>query len=126
MVSDLIENVSAELSKIVKVIEEMLRNSDEQNVVADNTAHSFEEIAVKAEAVYQEADKLNRLVEGLSAANEEVIKQIETISAATEEVTAHSSETLDTTQKNTDITHEVEQIVETLSNLAKELTLAES
>ncbi len=125
-ITDLIENVSAELSKIVKVIEEMLRNSDEQNVVADNTAHSFEEIAVKAEAVYQEADKLNRLVEGLSAANEEVIKQIETISAATEEVTAHSSETLDTTQKNTDITHEVEQIVETLSNLAKELTLAES
>lgn len=125
-ITDLIENLSAELSKIVKVIEEMLRNSDEQNVVADNTAHSFEEIAVKAEAVYQEADKLNRLVEGLSAANEEVIKQIETISAATEEVTAHSSETLDTTQKNTDITHEVEQIVETLSNLAKELTLAES
>ncbi len=121
-ITELIGNVSAELSKMVNVIGDMLHNSEEQNKVANSTAHSFEEIAVKAETVYNEADKLNEMVTGLSAANEQVINGIETISAATEEVTAHSSETLETTEKNSSITEEVDKIVEELSSLAKELT----
>ena len=125
-ITALIGNVSDELSNMVEVIGDLLCNANEQNAVANRTAHSFEEIAVKAEAVYREADKLNRLVSGLSEANEQVIRGIETISAATEEVTAHSCETLETSERNSSIAGEVEEIVEALSNLASELSAVES
>ncbi|MGN0436773.1 MAG: methyl-accepting chemotaxis protein, partial [Wujia sp.] len=125
-ITELIDIVSSELANMVNLIEDMLHNSDEQNKVANNTAHSFEEIAVKAETVYYEVERLNELVTGLTAANEQVIRGIETISAATEEVTAHSSETLETSERNSSITEEVEEIVEVLSSLANELTAVES
>lgn len=125
-ITALISNVSTELSSMVKVIEDMLHNAEEQNEVANKTAHCFEEIAAKADAVYSEVEKLDELVAGLSAANEQVISGIETISAATEEVTAHSNETLETSEKNSSITNEVEVIVEELSNLANELKAAEA
>lgn len=125
-ITELIDNVSDELSNIVSVIKEMLYISDEQNKVANNTASSFEEIAIKAETVYSEADKLSQLVTGLSAANEQVIKGIETISAATEEVTAHSSETLETSERNSSTANEVKEIVNELSNLANELKTLKS
>lgn len=125
-ITELIGNVSAELSNIVDVVGDMLRNSNEQNVVANKTAHSFEEITIKAEMVYREAGKLRELVTGLSEANEHVIRGIETISAATEEVTAHSCETLETSERNSSIAGEVEEIVEVLSQLANELSVVES
>lgn len=125
-ITALIGNVSDELSNMVEVIGDMLCNANEQNAVANRTAHSFEEIAVKAETVYREADKLSKLVNGLSEANEQVIRGIETISAATEEVTAHSCETLETSERNSSIAGEVEEIVEALSNLASELSAVES
>ena len=111
---------------MVDVIGDMLHNASEQNIVANKTAYSFEEIAIKAETVYREAVKLSELVTGLSEANEHVIRGIETISAATEEVTAHSCETLETSERNSSIAGEVEEIVEALSNLANELSAVES
>ena len=125
-ITELIGNVSDELSNMVEVIGDMLRNANEQNIVANKTAQSFEEIAIKAEMVYREAGKLRKQVTGLSEANEHVIRGIETISAATEEVTAHSSETLETSEKNSSVAGEVEEIIEVLSNLANELTAVES
>lgn len=125
-ITELIGNVSSELAKMVSVIEDMLHNADEQNVFANKTAHSFEEIAIKADMVYRESDKLREMVMDLSKANEQVIQGIETISSATEEVTAHSSETLESTERNSSIAGEVEEIVEKLSDLASELTAVES
>lgn len=125
-ITELIGNVSKELSNMVKKIEDMLHNAKEQNDVANNTARCFEEITMKVEAVYHEAEKLDDLVAGLTDANEQVISGIETISAATEEVTAHSSQTLETSERNSSITDEVEIMVEELSNLANELKVVES
>lgn len=125
-ITELINNVSNELSNMVTVIEDMLHNAEEQNVVANNTARSFEGISKKVEAVYREVDKLDKLVAGLNDANEQVIRGIETISAATEEVTAHSSQTLETSEMNSSITDEVEEMVEMLSSLADELQAVES
>ena len=41
-------------------------------------------------------------------------------------MTAHSSETLETSERNSSIANEVEEIVEVLSGLAKELSAVES
>lgn len=125
-ITELIGNVSSELSNMVNVIEDMLHNAEEQNEFANRTAYSFEEIAAKTNMVYQESDKLRELVTNLSKANEQVIRGIETISSATEEVTAHSSETLESTERNSSIAGEVEEIVEVLSSLATELSAVES
>ena len=125
-ITELIGNVSNELSNMVKVIGDMLHNAQEQNEVANNTAHCFEEISNKVEAVYQEVEKLDELVAGLTSANEQVIRGIETISAITEEVTAHSSQTLETSETNQSIAGEVEQMVEQLSELANELKAEQS
>lgn len=124
-ITELIGNVSSELGKMVKVIEEMLQNAEEQNVVANNTAQCFTEIARKVDEVYHEADKLDQSVSGLTSANEQVIRGIETISTVTEEVTAHSSQTLESSETNSSITGEVEQMVEQLSDLANELKMDE-
>ncbi len=125
-ITELIDNVSSELSNMVNVIEALLHNAEEQNDVANNTARCFEGISTKVEAVYHEVEKLDKLVAGLSSANEQVIKGIETISAATEEVTAHSSQTLETSEQNSSITDEMEEIVQALSSLANELQAVES
>ena len=54
-----------------------------------------------------------------------IMRGIETISAVTEEVTAHSNETLESTEENNMITSEVGSIVEGLNELAQELRVAE-
>ena len=120
-ITTLITNVSKELEKMITIIEDMLHNSEEQNIVANNTAKNFEDISSKVKLVYNEAEKLNKLVTGLNEANEHVIMGIETISASTEEVTAHSYQTLEYSINNSEITNEINNIVQTLSNLTEEL-----
>ena len=56
-ITELIGNVSSELGKMVKVIEEMLQNAEEQNVVANNTAQCFTEIARKVDEETEEEEE---------------------------------------------------------------------
>lgn len=125
-ITDLIGNVSNELAGMVNRIENMLDNAGKQNVAADHTAHSFEEIRKKTEVVYAEVEKLDALVEGLANANDQIMRGIETVSSVTEQVTAHSSETLLISEKNSSITTEVSDIVQTISTLAEQLKSEES
>lgn len=122
-ITELINSISNELSNMINVIENMLNNSEEQNNVANNTAKCFEDISSKVNIVFNEVEKLNKLVTGLNEANEQVIIGIETISASTEEVTAHSHQTLEYSINNSKITNEINNIVQTLNNLAEELKM---
>lgn len=122
-ISNLIGHINEELEGVVRVIKEMVQNAEEQNQVATNTAISFENIATKNQQVSDEAEALTQLVAELSEANSLIMQGIETISAVTEEVTAHSSETLESTEENQMITNEVGSIVEGLSQLAQELRM---
>lgn len=124
-ITELIDSISQKLSEVVRVIEDMIQNASEQNVAANSTAESFRHIADKAETVYQEAGKLNQLVNGLTSANHQVVNGIETISAATEEVTAHSNVTLETSENNSAIASDTNEIVKELSRLAEELKALE-
>ena len=103
-ITNLINNISTELSQVVEVIHQMMKNVEVQNQATDNTARSFEQIAGCIEKVERESRSLEQLVVELSDANSEIIRGIETISAATEEVTAHSSETLEASEENSNIT----------------------
>lgn len=121
-ITNLINNISTELSQVVEVIHQMMKNVEVQNQATDNTARSFEQIAVCIEKVGKESRSLENLVVELSDANSEIIRGIETISAATEEVTAHSSETLESSEENNSITGEVSTIVDQLHTLAQDLS----
>ncbi len=124
-ITNLIDNISYELKGVVRVIDQMVSNAEEQNVVANSTADSFGKISVKNRQVVEEAEKMGQLVVELQEANELIMRGIETISAVTEEVTAHSNETLESTEENNMITSEVGSIVEGLNQLAQELRVAE-
>lgn len=120
-ITNLINNISSELSQVVEVIHQMMKNVEVQNQATGNTARSFEQIAVCIEKVGKESRSLENLIVELSDANGEIIRGIETISAATEEVTAHSSETLEASEENNNITNEVSGIVDQLHTLAQDL-----
>lgn len=124
-ITNLIDNISYELKRVVRVIDQMVSNAEEQNVVASSTADSFTKIASKNRQVSDEAESMSQLVVELQEANELIIRGIETISAVTEEVTAHSNETLESTEENQMITNEVGNIVEGLNQLAQELKAVE-
>jgi len=120
-ITSLISNISSKLSQVIQVIEQMMENVEVQNIAANNTAKSFEEITSSTSQVAYQAAQMNQLVEELTSANDVIAKGIETISAATEEVTAHSNETLQTTSENSEITEEVGSIIDELNQMAQDL-----
>lgn len=120
-ITSLIDNISSELSQVVDVISQMIKNAEEQNVAADNTAKSFAAIAEKTDSVYEEATQMANMMTELTNANDVISHGIETISAATEEVTAHSNETYEITSENSEITTEIGNIIQDLHSMAQEL-----
>lgn len=120
-ITDLIKNISDELTKVVNVIQEMIENANEQNEAAAQTATSFDKITEKTEAVSEQAKAMAQLVSGLTEANNEIVKGIETISAVAEEVTANSSMTFESSSENKRVSEEVGEIVESLNESAKAL-----
>lgn len=125
-ITDLIKNISEELTQVVNVIGEMIENANEQNKAAADTADSFEKIAVKTDEVYNKAGELANLVVGLTSANNEIIKGIETISAVAEEVTANSNMTYESSSENKQVSLEIGELVEALNESAQELAALEA
>ncbi|MCR5587161.1 MAG: hypothetical protein K6F77_06490 [Lachnospiraceae bacterium] len=123
-ITELIENISVELSKVVSVIEEMIENIDAQNQAANETVASFKAINKATNEVYAKSTELNNLMDGLTEANHAIIEGIETISAATQEVTAHSQETYRISEQNSNITTEVSDIITGLNEMANKLQIS--
>ena len=121
-ITALINNISAELNVVVKVIETVITNTKLQNDAANHTAKNFEEISKKIDAVYDQTERTMRLMKELEGANAVITQGIETISAATQQVTAHSNETLSISSENTKVTEEVALIIEKLHEMAQELS----
>lgn len=121
-ITALINNISAELEVVVRVIENVISNTKLQNDAANNTAKGFEAIGKKIDAVYDQTERTMRLMKELERANTAISQGIETISAATQEVTAHSNETLSISNENTKVTGEVGVIISKLHEMAQELS----
>ena len=121
-ITELIDSISAELSDVVNVIEDMIKVSGNQNHAADETVKSFVKIAQKNDMVYDEAGRLSELVRELNDADRKtIVEGIHTISGVTEEVTAHSTETLKVSEDNSAITKDVGSTITGLKELAEQL-----
>lgn len=121
-ITALINNISAELEVVVKVIENVISNTKLRNDAANNTARSFDAISKKIDEVYDQTERTMRLMKELERANTAITQGIETISAATEQVTAHSNETLSISSENSKVTGEVGVIIGKLHEMAQELS----
>jgi methyl-accepting chemotaxis protein len=120
-ITELINNISSELGEVVNVINYMMDNNKLQGVAATETASSFETIAVKTADIKKRTEELAGLLAELATSNEYIVESIQTISAATEEVTAHSNETLESSEENSTIVNDVGDIVSHLQELAERL-----
>lgn len=121
-ITALINNISAELEVVVRVIENVISNTKMQNEAANQTADSYEAISRKIDAVYDQTGRTMRLMKELERANSAITQGIETISAATQQVTAHSNETLTISSENSKVTGEVGVIISKLHEMAQELS----
>lgn len=121
-ITALINNISAELANVIRVINQVISNTQTQNEAAGHTASSFEAIDAKIEEVYYQTKQTAELMSELERANTAITRGIETISAATEQVTAHSSETLSISTENTKVTEEVGTIIGRLNDMVEQLS----
>lgn len=121
-ITGLINHISEELSKVIRVIDTVIANTRQQNESAHHTADSFEAIDRKIDAVYAQTERTMQLLGELEHANTAITQGIETISAVTQEVTAHSNETLSISTENSKMTGEVGAIIGRLNEMARVLS----
>lgn len=120
-ITELIQNVSAELETVVKVIGTMLESNRVQGTAANETAEIFRTIEEKTKNVSTQSGELAYTVTALAQSNSVIVDNIQTISAITEEVTAHSNETLICSEENSQITEEVTALTDRLYQMSSEL-----
>lgn len=120
-ITELINNISAELEEVVSVVSYLMDNNKLQSIAATETASSFETIASRVSDIRHQTKEMTDIVGQLSVSNESIVESIQTISAATEEVTAHSNITLECSEENSSIVGEVGNIVNELQVLADRL-----
>lgn len=120
-ITTIIQNISGELSTVVKVIGQLVENNRLQGEKANLTANSFEGIERSSEHIQSQSKTLASAVTELANANSGIIDNIQTISSITEEVTAHSNITHENSEKNDKTASEVVELVNRLQELAQEL-----
>lgn len=120
-ITEVISNVSEKLSISVRAIEQLMSNNAKQSEAAEIVADRFEKIAGSTQNADEQSRMLEKVVGELATANAGIVESVQTISAVMEEVTAHSNETNNTCDRNTDIVNQVAGLVENLSRQAESL-----
>ena len=120
-ITEVISNVSEKLSIAIKAVEQLMNNNEKQSEAAETVADRFEKIAESTEHADRQSRMLEKVVGERAAANAGIVESVQTISAVMEEVTAHSNETNNTCDRNTDIVNQVAGLVENLSRQAESL-----
>ncbi len=120
-IEKLIKNVSREIEVVVDTVENMIKQSEQQNHTVAETAHSFEKISGNAQGINEQSNNLAQIVGELKNANASIMDSIQTISAITEEVAAHTNQTYETCEENTKVVGEVNRRTMELEQLAGKL-----
>ncbi|MCM1187379.1 MAG: methyl-accepting chemotaxis protein [Lachnoclostridium sp.] len=120
-ITEVIHNVSDKLEIAVRAIEQLMGNNTKQNDAAGTVAASFEKIAGSTKDADENSRMLGKVVSNLAEANVVIVESVQTISAVMEEMSAHSTETYNTCNKNTEIVNQVADLVENLNQHAQKL-----
>jgi methyl-accepting chemotaxis protein len=120
-ITNLIDGINNELENVSKAVDIVTDNIENNVESTKMVAQNFAEIEQSAEKVKTQVTELTATVESLEQANVEIVDKIQNISAITEEVSAHSNETLNDCEKNSEMVDEIEQVVESLNKQAGKL-----
>ena len=124
-ISELIDGISDEISKVVSAINTLVESNRLQNESAGITSGSFDRIVESARKISSDSGELSNIVSRLASANDEIVESIQTISAITEEVSAHSTTTCQTTEDNQRAVEEVQGLVSEMIEAADRLKSVE-
>ena len=102
-ITEIINNFSNTITDVVRVINNMIDGINGEKESTANTAKVFGQIKANSSSVHEQLDGLADNILKLKNANDAISDSIQTISAVSEEVSAHSSETLDQENKNSEI-----------------------
>ena len=102
-ITEIINNFSNTITDVVRVINNMIDGINGETDSTANTAKVFGQIKANSSSVHEQLDGLADNILKLKNANDAISDSIQTISAVSEEVSAHSSETLDQENKNSEI-----------------------
>lgn len=102
-ITEIINNFSNTITEVVRVINHMIDGINGEKDSTANTAKVFGQIKANSSSVHEQLDGLADNILKLKNANDAISDSIQTISAVSEEVSAHSSETLDQENKNSEI-----------------------
>lgn len=102
-ITEIINNFSNTITEVVRVINNMIDGINGEKDSTANTAKVFGQIKTNSSSVHEQLDGLADNILKLKNANDAISDSIQTISAVSEEVSAHSSETLDQENKNSEI-----------------------
>lgn len=120
-ITELIQNINAELKEVTEAIEQVTNSNKSHAVTASEVMDSFVRIAEMTDHINQQTSAMKETVTELETANAGIVESIQTISAITEEVSAHSSETYNACEENSDMVSKVAGIVEGLNEETKKI-----
>ncbi len=120
-ITNLIEEVSEAIKRVVNVSTEMIGMIEEQDEATKHTADSFAAIENNANNIFANSSELVTAVRMLAEANREIVDSVSTISAISEEVAAHANDTYAISEQNTDTVREVASLSDELHRLASSL-----
>lgn len=120
-ITELIQNINAELKEVSEAIDQVTGSNKSHAVTAKKVLGSFEKIAEMTENISHQTSAMKETVTELETANADIVENIQTISAITEEVSAHSSETYNACEENSNMVSEVTSIVEGLHEETKKI-----
>lgn len=120
-ITDVIQSVYQKVNVSVAAIEQLMNNNSKQNEAAAEVAESFEKIAKSTQSANEQSRMLEEVVGNLANANSIIVESVQTISAVIQEVSAHSNETYDVCDKNTEIVNKVAELVADLNTQAQSL-----
>ena len=121
-ISSLIGNINAELSDVSEAIDLVTGCNEAHAKIAKEVEESFEDISKETEQIGVQTQVMNESVADLEKANTFIVESIQNISAITEEMSAHSNETYNDCESNSELVDEVRDIVIMLDEEAKKLT----
>ena len=116
-ITDIINNFAATITEVVRVITHMIDGINTEKQSTSNTAGIFDLIKSNSVSVREQLDELTDNIIELKAANSAISDSIQTISAVSEEVSAHSSQTLNQENENTEILKRIDSKMQELMKL---------
>lgn len=120
-ITELIQNINAELKEVSTAIDLVTDGNRSHAVTARKVLGSFERIAGMTKEISIQTTAMKETVESLDISNAGIVESIQTISAITEEVSAHSNETYEACERNSEMVSEVTAIVENLNEETKKI-----